>query len=250
MATETMNDGLDALVTGAAGGIGGAVVNALLCDANIRTVVAVSRSGRPPHGIASSSKLVWLCCDYSEESMQSVVNQLAVKQCQFSRVAICHGVLHGDAFWPEKRLEDLNAESLNTLFSVNAVVPVLWLKVLRSCLKGDAICKVAVLSARVGSISDNELGGWYAYRASKAALNMLLKTAAIEYARRIKNVKIISFHPGTTDTPLSKPFQSSVPSKKLFTTDFVASCLLREMDTADVDGQLSFLDWDGARIEW
>ncbi|HBO15714.1 MAG TPA: short-chain dehydrogenase, partial [Porticoccaceae bacterium] len=82
------------------------------------------------------------------------------------------------------------------------------------------------------------------------ALNMLLKTAAIEYARRIKNVKIISFHPGTTDTPLSKPFQSSVPSKKLFTTDFVASCLLREMDTADVDGQLSFLDWDGARIEW
>ena len=107
-----------------------------------------------------------------------------------------------------------------------------------------------MLSARVGSIGDNHLGGWYAYRASKAALNMLLKTAAIEYSRRSANVKLLSFHPGTTDTPLSKPFQSSVAADKLFTPDFVAAQLIALMTAADIDGQLAFIDWNGQSIDW
>ena len=130
------------------------------------------------------------------------------------------------------------------------MVPALWLKLLHKVLKGKQPAVVAALSARVGSIGDNRLGGWYAYRSSKSALNMLLQNIAIEYARRVKNVKLISFHPGTTDTALSKPFQGTVPEGKLFTPEFVAERLTGIMDAAVVDGQLSYLDWDNKVIPW
>jgi NAD(P)-dependent dehydrogenase (short-subunit alcohol dehydrogenase family) len=106
------------------------------------------------------------------------------------------------------------------------------------------------MSARVGSIGDNRMGGWHSYRASKAALNMVLKNMAIEYGRRAKNVKLIAFHPGTTDTGLSKPFQGAVPNGKLFSAAFVATRLAQLMDNADLDGQLSYIDWDGQPIPW
>jgi NAD(P)-dependent dehydrogenase (short-subunit alcohol dehydrogenase family) len=165
-------------------------------------------------------------------------------------VVICHGILHSETLWPEKRLEDISAEALQSVFQANTVVPVLWLKLLHRLLKSKQRCVVAALSARVGSIGDNHLAGWNAYRTSKAALNMMLRTLAIEYGRRVKNVKIISFHPGTTDTALSKPFQASVPSDKLFTPEFVAERLCGIMDEAEIDGQLSYLDWDNKSIPW
>ena len=102
----------------------------------------------------------------------------------------------------------------------------------------------------VGSISDNRLGGWYSYRTSKAALNMLLKSAVIELNRRLKSVKLIAFHPGTTDSPLSKPFQKNVPKGKLFSPDFVANALIDITHHAQIDGKLSFLDWQGKTIDW
>jgi NAD(P)-dependent dehydrogenase (short-subunit alcohol dehydrogenase family) len=117
-------------------------------------------------------------------------------------------------------------------------------------LKGQNNCILIALSARVGSIGDNKLGGWYAYRASKSALNMVMKTAAIEYSRRAKNVKLIALHPGTTDTNLSKPFQKRVAEDKLFTPSFVAKQVTEIMNHASVDGQLSFLDWAGKSIDW
>lgn len=240
----------DALVAGASGGIGRALVIALLADPSIHRVFAVSRSSIAPDSLQHHPKLVWLCCDYTEESMLQVVEQVQSYRPTILRVGICHGILHGDKLAPEKRLEDINADSLQAVFAVNAIIPVLWLKVLRKLLNGAEHCKVAVLSARVGSIGDNHLGGWYAYRASKAALNMFLKTASIEYSRRSANVKLISFHPGTTDTPLSKPFQSSVAAHKLFTAEFVATKLIEHMTAAEVDGQLAFIDWDGQTIDW
>ena len=94
------------------------------------------------------------------------------------------------------------------------------------------------------------MGGWHSYRASKSALNMVLQNMAIEYARRAKNVKLIAFHPGTTDTALSKPFQAAVPSGKLFSPAFVAARLAQLMDNAELDGQLSYIDWDGQPIPW
>ncbi len=108
----------------------------------------------------------------------------------------------------------------------------------------------AALSARVGSIGDNRLGGWYGYRASKAALNMLVKTAAIEYRRRAPNIRFMVFHPGTTDTPLSKPFQQNVLPGRLFEPGFVASRLLELMDNEPASETPVFLDWSGKPIPW
>ena len=132
--------------------------------------------------------------------------------------------------------------------AANTVTPMLWLKHLTTKIKSKNSCKIVIFTARVGSISDNKLGGWYSYRASKAAINMLIKSAAVELARRAKNIKLISFHPGTTDTPLSKPFQKNVPNGKLFTSEFVASQLLNIVENTEVDGQASFLDWQGKTI--
>ena len=136
------------------------------------------------------------------------------------------------------------------MFNVNSFIPILWLKALLPLIKSNDDCIVTVFSARVGSISDNRSGGWYSYRASKAALNMLLKTAAIEFARRAKNVKLIAFQPGTTDTALSKPFQASVKPENLFTPEFVAQRLVDIMNEQKVDGELSFIDWENKKIDW
>ena len=241
-----------ALILGASGGLGSAMVAEFLNDPAIGQVVAIS-SKQYPAGLeeyCTTGKLVWLTSQYNERAMADVVDQLASYAGAFSRVCICHGLLHSDTLWPEKRLEDLNGSALQDIFHSNTVVPALWLKLLFKILKGQNPCIVATMSARVGSISDNHLGGWYAYRASKSALNMILKTAAIEYGRRAKNVKFIAFHPGTTDTALSKPFQATVPTGKLFTTEFVAERLAIIMDSAEIDGELSYLDWDGQSIGW
>jgi NAD(P)-dependent dehydrogenase (short-subunit alcohol dehydrogenase family) len=198
----------------------------------------------------AENALLWIQTEYAEPAMVEVVEQLKDFTGSISRVCICHGLLHTDSLWPEKRLEDIKPEALHEIFQANAVVPALWLKLLHRVLKGKQPTIVAALSARVGSISDNRLGGWYAYRSSKSALNMLLQNIAIEYARRVKNVKLISFHPGTTDTALSKPFQAAVPEGKLFTPEFVAERLTGIMDNAEVDGQLSYLDWDNKVIPY
>jgi len=167
-----------------------------------------------------------------------------------SRVCICNGILHNENVWPEKRIEDLSSDALIEVFTINSITPLLWLKSLMALVTAPTDCVITIFNARIGSIGDNRSGGWYSYRASKAALNMLLKTAAIEYARRAKNVKLISFHPGTTDTALSRPFQSSVKKENLFTADFVAEHLANIMNTQHVDGKLSFIDWENKAIEW
>jgi NAD(P)-dependent dehydrogenase (short-subunit alcohol dehydrogenase family) len=245
-----VTEGTAALVLGASGGLAQAIIRELMADADIDTVIAVSRNPAPEHFSTGPVTPIWIETEYSEPAMAAVVEQLQSFSGRITRVVICHGILHGDSLWPEKRLEDISAESLQTVFQANTVVPVLWLKLLHRLLKSKQRCVVAALSARVGSIGDNHLGGWYAYRSSKAALNMMLRTLAIEYGRRVKNVKIISFHPGTTDTALSKPFQASVPSDKLFTPAFVAERLCGIMAEAEIDGQLSYLDWDNKAIPW
>ena len=128
-----------------------------------------------------------------------------------SQVFICHGVLHNKRCQSEKRLEDFSAEAFSEIIQANTITPMLWLKHLVPILTHKQPCKIVVFTARVGSINDNQLGGWYSYRTSKAAMNMLLKTTAVELARRAKNIKLISFHPGTTDTPCRNPFKKTCP---------------------------------------
>jgi NAD(P)-dependent dehydrogenase (short-subunit alcohol dehydrogenase family) len=241
-----LTNSVHALVIGASGAIGQALVRKFLDDSHIEQVFAVSRSDAN----IDHPKLRWLTTDYNESSMQTVVNNLSEHKGTFSKVCICHGILHGEHIFPEKRMEEITVDMMQSIFYANTIVPSLWLKLLRKILTGSVECKVACFSARVGSTGDNRLGGWYSYRASKAALNSTMKTFAVEYARRAKNVKLIAFHPGTVNSKMSKPFHATVPEGKLFEPSYVADCLSQLMDELKVDGELSYLDYAGKPIPW
>ncbi|WP_018694314.1 SDR family NAD(P)-dependent oxidoreductase [Algicola sagamiensis] len=235
------------VIIGASGGLGDAVLKQSIQEKPIKQVVAISRSTKP---LDYDPKLGWFQTAYHEDAIQSCCEQLASLQGKVHRVFICTGVLHGTDFFPEKKLEDLAELSMEKVYHANVVVPMLFIKYLTPLLRRKNATIVSVLSARVGSIEDNQLGGWYAYRASKAALNMMLKTTAIEFSRRAKNVKIIAFHPGTTNTSLSKPFQANVKPEKLFAPDFVAKQLSHLTLSIQPDGALSYLDWNHQPIKW
>lgn len=236
----------NALVIGASGAMGQALVKNFLEDSRIDQVIAISRGG--PN--IQHPRLRWIHTEYQETDIAAAVDSFADLKGSFSKVCICHGILHNEQMFPEKRMEDISVEMMQTIFHANTVVPSLWLKLLRKLLAGTIDCKVACFSARVGSTGDNRLGGWYSYRASKAALNSLMKTFSIEYARRAKNVKLIAFHPGTVNSAMSKPFHATVPEGKLFEPDYVAVCLSEVMDNMVNDGQLSYVDYAGKPITW
>ncbi|MBT8150041.1 MAG: SDR family NAD(P)-dependent oxidoreductase [Gammaproteobacteria bacterium] len=254
------------LIIGASSAIGAAVIRELSPIANVASansgIIAVSRSEAPDDFGASGATQTgraWYICDYQDAAIEGVVKsiqaQLEQQAAALTRIIICNGVLHNSEqeralLLPEKRLEDLQGENFLDSIAVNTLLPLRWIQRLVALLDNKQECKIAVLSARVGSISDNQLGGWYSYRASKAALNMLLQTASVELARRKPGVKLIAFHPGTTDTPLSRPFQKNVRKEKLFSADFVADRLLDLMDATSADGKLSFIDWDGKPIDF
>ena len=139
---------------------------------------------------------------------------------------------------------------MRQVFEVNAFLPMRVLAALSPVLKRSTAPRIAVLSARVGSIGDNRLGGWYSYRDSKAALNMMLQCAALELRRLNPAAKLIAYHPGTVDTPLSKPFQANVDAEKLLAPEVAAAALDRVISGVESDGALSYLDWRGDAIPW
>jgi NAD(P)-dependent dehydrogenase (short-subunit alcohol dehydrogenase family) len=239
-----------ALIIGASGGLGSALCQRWLQDEQIDSVIAVSRNPLSEEKKNTPKAMHFIQCDYSEAAITDACKKIDTLTDCIAHICICNGILHDGEHWPEKRIEEVNARTLQDIFTINSVIPMLWLKSLVSIVKGNTDCIIAVFSARIGSIGDNRSGGWYSYRASKAALNMLLKTAAIEYARRAKNIKLIAFHPGTTDTALSKPFQRSVNSENLFSTEFVADHLVEIMKHQVTDGELSYIDWENKAIVW
>ena len=165
-----------------------------------------------------------------------------------ARVFVTTGMLHDDAQRPERSLRDLDRVALERSFLINAIAPALLAQALLPRLPRDVPTVFAVLGARVGSIGDNRTGGWHGYRASKAALVMLVKTLSIEFARTHPLGVCVALHPGTVDTAMSKPFQRGVPADKLFTPAFAAERLLAVAATltpADSGGRFA---WDGARI--
>ncbi|MBP5980972.1 MAG: SDR family NAD(P)-dependent oxidoreductase [Halomonas sp.] len=235
------------LITGASGGIGHAVLQHLLSSSQVGLIIAVSRQ---PLDIADERVTSLLLDVTTEEGRFALWEKLNGQPIHLFFNAL--GLLHDSSrqLQPEKRLDQLTAGNLQALMHVNAFTPALLIAALSASFKGAHACIVASLSARVGSITDNQLGGWYSYRASKAAHNMLLKTAAIELKRLNKASIVLCLHPGTTDTPLSEPFQSRVPNEKLFTPDFVASQLLSVINERTPEESGSFWDWAGKSIEW
>lgn len=239
---------MQALVVGASGGIGRAVVEGLAQDPAIDRVWAVTRT---PAAIDTfPATVTGLRATHSEGGIEQTLGAIADRSPNLGRVIVALGALHGEGFAPEKSLQALRAGTLTELYRLNCVLPLLWVAGVAHQFRRAKDCRIAVLSARVGSIGDNELGGWYAYRCAKAALNMGLRSAAIELARRSKGLKLVAYHPGTVDTPLSKPFQRNVPEGSLFTAAFTAERLLGVLDNHPADGTLSYLDYDGRKIPW
>ncbi|MFY8275217.1 SDR family NAD(P)-dependent oxidoreductase [Pseudoalteromonas sp. SSDWG2] len=187
---------------------------------------------------------------YSAQSVEQWSNTIAQQGISFDSIFICNGMLHGDTISPEKSLSAFDATQFEKVLHCNTVVPMWWLMNITKLVHKARPSVVTVMSARVGSISDNRLGGWYSYRASKAALNMLTKTASIEVRRTHKQCSFLLFHPGTTDTPLSKPFQKNVPASKLFTPEFVAQRMYSLSTDIDVGMACEFRDWDSQPIDF
>ncbi|WP_415888952.1 SDR family NAD(P)-dependent oxidoreductase [Neptuniibacter sp. SY11_33] len=235
------------VLIGATGGIGSALIKHLLQDSDVGHIFAFSR--------LSAEKPIELCNDkvtygyldlYSEKS----ISQLGVllENVELDLVLVCSGLLHDDQTQPEKRLSQVNMENFQKLFHINATAPMLIAQQLVPLLNKKRKVVFAVISARVGSISDNRLGGWYGYRASKSALNMLLKTLSIEIQRKLPQSIIVGLHPGTVNTMLSQPFQSKVPADKLFSPEQSTSYLLDVIEGLRPEQSGRIFAWDGAEI--
>lgn len=240
-------DGFSALVLGASGGIGRAVIDALLASERPGRVIGVSRQ-KTSHPDPRFESLV---LDVSQTDGLATLQQHVEDRSLhfvFNAIGMLHEAASGIA--PEKKLADLDAEAMMRLFHTNAITPALLLKSLEGNFKGRHPVLFASLSARVGSIGDNRLGGWYAYRASKAAHNMLMKTAAVELRRLNPEMVVVCLHPGTTNTALSLPFQERVPEGKLFTPAFVAERLLAVLDELPKRESGLFMDWAGEPVPW
>ena len=235
------------VVFGAGSGIGQALIERWY-RAGERRVLAVSRSIDTVAHSESRPEIEHVACDYSDTALATLAERLKDEQADVVRLVICNGVLQGEDYRPERALSQLDLAAMRQVFEVNTFLPMRILAAMTPALKQSACTRVAVLSARVGSIGDNRLGGWYSYRGSKSALNMMLKCAALELRRVNPAVKILAYHPGTVDTPLSMPFQKGVPAEKLFTPERAAEALEVVMSRFDVEGDLAYLDWRGEPI--
>ena len=180
----------------------------------------------------------------SEASSQHCIEQ-ALEQ-QPDTIFICNGVLHDAQAMPEKTIRQLDSEQLAQRLHSNVIIPAQYLSALFRYLTRTRQVKVLVLSAKVGSITDNHLGGWYSYRISKAALNMLVKNLSLEVARLNPSACIAAVHPGTTDTPLSEPFQSNLPAGQLQTAQQTAQRLLQVRDALTPEHSGTLLNWDAS----
>ena len=186
--------------------------------------------------------------DYQDETSIEKSALIASRETPLDMVIVATGILHDGELMPEKSQKELSAEKFHRLFEINTIVPALVAKHFIPKLNREKRSVFAALSARVGSISDNQLGGWYAYRASKAALNMIIKNAAIEISRRNKKAIIVGLHPGTVDSNLSKPFQGNVPDGKLFTPKYSVQKLLEILTTLTSKQSGKCFAWDGKEI--
>jgi NAD(P)-dependent dehydrogenase (short-subunit alcohol dehydrogenase family) len=228
--------GYRAVVVGASGAIGGALVEALHADPRCAEVAALSRGGAP-------------ALDLSDEASVAAAAAGLRGRAPWHLVLCATGALHVAGRPPEKRLADLDPAALAAAFAVNTIGPALVVKHFHDLLPRKERAFLAVLSARVGSIGDNRKGGWYGYRASKAALNMMLRTAAIEVARQRPLAVLAALHPGTVRSRLSAPFVG--PGDGAVEPADAARHLLAVLDALPAEGASGgFHAWDGAPIPW
>lgn len=239
---QSLPNGYRAIVIGASGAIGAALVEALRGDAACAEVVALGR--RPG---SHSNALGEPGIDVLSEASIAAAAQALTGRAPFHVVVNATGALHLDGTAPEKRLAELNADGLMRAFAINAVAPALLIKHFTPLLPSAGRSLFASLSARVGSIGDNRKGGWYGYRASKAAQNMLVKTAAIEVARRRPEAVLAALHPGTVVSRLSAAVIGDAP---VTAPADAAAHLLAVLDALTPAQSGGFFAYDGSAIAW
>jgi NAD(P)-dependent dehydrogenase (short-subunit alcohol dehydrogenase family) len=230
MITETEQTRDRVVVVGASGGIG----RALADRAEVRGAEVI-RLSRP-------------AIDAGDEATIAAAAEAAGGG--LSHVIVATGLLHRGDQGPERDWRQIDADWMLESFRVNTVLPALVAKHFLPRLTRDRTALFAVLTARVGSIGDNRLGGWHSYRASKAATNQLVRTLSVELKRKNPMAAIVALHPGTVDTTMSKPFQRNVAPEKLFTSDQSAAHLWAVMDGLGAEDSGSFRAWDGTKIPW
>lgn len=233
-------------IFGSTGAIGQAITDELANRYPNAHIHAISRSD--PSGNLTKDNISHHQIDLqNEEALKQLAKQIT-NEHKLDYVFVATGTLHNDGVQPEKSLRQLSVRNFEQLFAVNTILPAIIAKHFVPKLSKESKSVFAVLSARVGSISDNRLGGWYAYRASKSALNMIIKTASIETKRNNPNAILVGLHPGTVDSELSKPFQKNVPEGKLFTAEFSAKSLIAVTDKLTSEDSGKCFDWAGVEV--
>ncbi|MGB5541241.1 MAG: SDR family NAD(P)-dependent oxidoreductase [Gammaproteobacteria bacterium] len=232
------------VITGGSGGIGRAFVAALCRRVEVESITATYHTHPPDTDHAS---VTWQRLDLTDEaSVRDWSQQLG----EIDWLINAAGILHSPAHGPEKTIRQLDPDFFVDNIRVNTLPTLLLAKHLHSRFRHGRPAVFATVSARVGSIEDNYLGGWFSYRASKAALNMSLKTLAIEWQRMLPNVAVAALHPGATDTALSRPFHRKVPPEQLFTPAQSVSYMLNVLDSLKPEQSGRFLAFDGERLPW
>jgi NAD(P)-dependent dehydrogenase (short-subunit alcohol dehydrogenase family) len=242
-----------ALVVGASRGIGLAITQQLLQQRSIQRIYATYRNADTAVALLEidDERIQTLPLDVtSADDLQALAASIRADGQLPDFVINCAGILHEDELQPEKSLNQCNPDSLMRLFLVNSIGPLMLARAVIPLMPKNRPGHFAVLSAMVGSIADNRLGGWYGYRASKAALNQFMKTLAVECHRSHPQLCITSIHPGTTDTALSKPFQANVKSGKLYSTSQSAERILQVVNAGQAQDSGRFMNWDGKPIAW
>ena len=241
-------DSNTAIIIGASGGLGVGFTKILAVDAAFQSrysqILGFSRQPAANHPQT---------IDYADESTIARSAAWAAEQCQTSPLRlliVATGYLHSNGQGPERSLQHLNADYLQRVMLVNAIGPALVLKYFAPLMPKTGDMRLAFVSAKVGSISDNSLGGWYSYRSAKAALNMLVKNLSIEVGRLNKTAAIVSIHPGTTDTELSAPFQQNLPARQLQSPDATAQRLANVAAELSAERTGFLLNWDGSTLPW
>lgn len=225
-----------AIVVGAAGGIGGALYGRLSTQSRFSAVLGVGRRSSPPLDLTD------------EASIAGAARHVSGLGADLRLIIDASGILHDDGLSPEKTWRDLDAQQLARAFAVNAIGPALLMKHFLPLLPRQGRSVFATLSARVGSIGDNRLGGWYGYRASKAALNQFVRTAAIELGRHRPAAICVAFHPGTVATSLSSPFVKA--GLEVQTPEQAAGRLLDVIDRLPPGSSGGFFDHRGDPVPW
>lgn len=239
--------GFNAVIAGN-GAIGSAILDNLLQRPNLGRIAVLQRG---EHRGASDPRVLRLHIDALEPD--TVLDAAEVVQEAFGAIHFLVntiGTLHNADHQPEKSLKQLNASGMAHAFSINAMLAPLLAQAFSAAMRHKQPALLASLSARVGSITDNELGGWYSYRASKAAHNMLLRTIAREWRISHRNTTVVALHPGTVQSRLSKPFISPNYKNPVLTPQRSATALLQVISQLDTRHSGSFYDWQGEEIPW